>query len=114
MSATSITPHFSAPFSLSGGVAAVDDQDTPAEIEGCVSRILNCFIGDCAGIPTLGIPNQLFANAPLDVSGIQRAVATWEPRADVSISESGSPFDPSDRTIEIARERAHTVTDSRR
>lgn len=97
------TPHFSAPFRFTSvGSVAVDDQDTLPEVRSCVLNVVDCFLGDCPDIPSFGIPNPLFKNAPIDVNAIQQAILTWEPRATIlSISDVGDPIDPSNRTISV-------------
>jgi hypothetical protein len=93
-----ITPHFAWPFRFVGGVAAVDDQGTLAEVEACVTRVVTCFIGDCPDVPDLGIPNPLFAQAPIDPTAITAACNLWEPRATVTVGEGADPSDPTGAT----------------
>ena len=109
------TPHFSFPFAFSSEGASdstdptvefersanVVEQGTPAEIEACVEYIVSCNLGDCPDLPTLGIPDPMFANAPLDASAILRAINLWEPRAKVTVTDIADPTDPSHRFIEI-------------
>ncbi len=78
-------PHFDYPFAFqqAGGTvtAAVVEQDTLEEVLACAQAICDCPVGFRHELPEFGIQAPLFSQAPLDPSGVQRAVEEWEPRA---------------------------------
>jgi hypothetical protein len=98
-----ITPHFKSPFNFNNATGIVDvvDQDTLAEYMACVSNVVECFQGDWQDNPSFGIPNPLFADAPLDLTAMQSAITLWEPRPVVTVSAVPNPNDPSQQTINI-------------
>ena len=97
------TPHFAFPFAFSStGAAAVNEQDTPQDIQDCVARIISCELGDCPDVYDFGVPSLLFANAPIDPTAIGSAIVLWEPRAvDAILVESAGRDDPSHRVITV-------------
>lgn len=102
-------PHFSHPFvfmTLPGGgvVAGVDEQDEGDEIAACVERIVRTPEGYRDELPSFGIPQQVFAQGPLDTEPIRRKVAEFEPRADLDLSSSISTQDELVQTIRVELE----------
>lgn len=88
-------PHFQVPFNIvtTGNEvgAVVVDQDTLEEVTACVTAICDCPIGACPQLPSFGIPQPTFGEAPLDPSGIVTAVTDLEPRADESAISTLTP-----------------------
>lgn len=83
-----VIPHFKWPwsFSTATGVAVVE-QDTIDEIFSNVQFLCACPIGAWPDQPAFGIPSELFSQAPIDPTGIENAIVTWEPRAAVAAAE---------------------------
>lgn len=95
-------PHFAAPFSFNGaGVANVVEQDSVEEVAACVYNVVVCIEGQRIDEPDFGIPDPMFANAPVDITAIEDAIAQWEPRADLSLSEHGDAINAALRTVQI-------------
>jgi phage baseplate assembly protein W len=82
------TPHFAVPFQFgpSGGALTVE-QDSLDEVAACVEILLSTTLGSRDDIPTYGVADQTFAQQ-FDPSLITAAVATWEPRAVVTVQTS--------------------------
>jgi hypothetical protein len=78
-------PHFQVPFQLvttgNRAGAVVVEQDTLEEIVSCVNTIVECPIGACPQLPTFGIPQPTFAQAPISTTELVAAIQTLEPRA---------------------------------
>lgn len=78
-------PHFNVPFSLiTMGInsgAEVVEQDTLDEIFANVKAVADCVIGQCAQIPSFGIPSTTFLMEPIDPTELVLAIQDLEPRA---------------------------------
>lgn len=95
-------PHFQAPFSFNGaGVANVVEQDSVEEVGSCVYNVVVCMQGQRLDEPDFGIADPMFAAAPVDIAGIEDVVTTWEPRADLALSEHGDAVNAALRTVQI-------------
>lgn len=81
--------HFRFPFSIdiNTGVAAVE-QGSVAEIQSNVLMIASCGLGECAELPSFGIPDPTFQAAPPSSDLIAAAIEQLEPRADPQIVTS--------------------------
>jgi phage baseplate assembly protein W len=77
------TPHFAAPFRVTGSSAAVVEQDSQEEIESCVEAVLRTPVGSRIEEPGYGIPDETFTQlAPNPTAEVYlNAIAEWEPRA---------------------------------
>ena len=99
-------PHFTLPFAWSpsdaGGLgAAVAEQESIAEIAGCVEAIVRTVQGERTTLPEFGIPELEFnADAQLAAAALASAVLTFEPRADALVT--GEP-DPTDVAVQVIR-----------
>lgn len=76
-----VVPHFSLPFRIVAGTAAVTEQDTLEEIADCVEAIIRTPAGTRLELPEFGIPDQSFSLNGADPAPIVTAVQQWEPRA---------------------------------
>ncbi len=77
-------PHLAMPFALAAdGSAAVVAGDSLADVAQCVSVLIQTFTRSRLVVPDYGIPDPTFAGP--DATAIAAAIATWEPRAAVSI-----------------------------
>lgn len=94
-------PHFSFPFSVDGSSVAVDEQDSQEEILSCVNVIVRCPVGFRVERPDFGIPDPTFRATPVNYDEIQDAVETFEPRAELDITEYPDIVDASLRHLEI-------------
>ena len=93
--------HLSSPLTFnSKGVAETLVQDSPAEIQNCVYDIVLCTIGEREDNPEFGIADQTFTNVPLDLEAMREQIATFEPRAELSLAEAEELI-PSRRRVSI-------------
>lgn len=86
-------PHFSLPFRFSGPAAAVNEQDSLDEIGDCVLAVLVCPEGFRIELPSFGLLDQAFAIPGPSLAEIRDAVATWERRAQQTLSQYPDTFD---------------------
>lgn len=92
------TPHFAHPFSfgtLPNGrkVALVDDQHSEEEIVACVNRIALTRRGTRDELPTFGISDPAFEQAPVDADTLVNEIREWEPRANLDPTVKLDTFD---------------------
>lgn len=83
------TPHFAHPFSFAtkpNGVryVAVDEQHSEEEVVACVLRIVSYERGYRDELPTFGVSDPTFEQAPVDGERLVDELAEWETRADFS------------------------------
>ena len=91
------------PLRLEGASFAVVEQDTLDELVVSVSCICSFPIGFRVEAPDFGIPELELGNAPLPVEEVERQIETWEPRADVEVTEAAyDPGDPTASRLEVA------------
>lgn len=97
-----VTPHFGWPFTFSPetGVAVVE-QDSLDEIMANVRLIVSCPLGAWLDVPSFGVPSPLFAQAPVNTSGIEQAIVQWEPRAVTTAREYPDAFNDATRNIVV-------------
>lgn len=75
-------PHLNFPVKLRpGGRLLVNEQDSDAEVEGCIAAVLSWPIGTRRGDPGFGVPNELFESGGPHLDEIRAAVSANEPRA---------------------------------
>ncbi|MCB0882703.1 MAG: hypothetical protein KDC33_10880 [Thermoleophilia bacterium] len=77
-----IAPHIRYPLVVSqtGGLAAVD-QDTPAEVAGCVHAVIRHRQGARYEDPGFGVPDATFTRGETLATDVVEAIGRWEPRA---------------------------------
>lgn len=85
-------PHLAIPFQLNGdGTAQTVDQDSLDDITQCVEVLANTPVGSRIELAAYGIPDLLFSQSAPPVGRILQAIATWEPRADATVTSSPGP-----------------------
>ncbi len=85
-------PHFSLPFRF-GTSAAVNEQDSVAEIADCALAIMLCPLGYRVELPSFGLPDPAFSSPAVDTDEIRRIVHEWEPRAALRLAGEIDPLD---------------------
>jgi hypothetical protein len=78
------TPHLAFPVRLVGAAFAVVEQDSDADIAGCVEAVIRCPEGWLDHNPTLGLPELAFTvddAARSREATIREGIARGEPRA---------------------------------
>lgn len=96
-------PHIALPIQFVGSQYATTQEGTTDEVAACVAAIVSFPIGYREEAPDFGVVDPTFSQRPIDTTGIEEAVETYEPRAHVDIAEAD--YDPSDPTaggLEIA------------
>lgn len=99
-------PHFTLPFtftqSSAGGLgAAVAEQESIAEIGGCVEAIIRTVQGQRTTLPEFGVPELEFNTAPEAArAAIAAALVEFEPRV-VSLIDAHADLD--DPTVQDVR-----------
>jgi phage baseplate assembly protein W len=74
-------PHFSLPFQIVAGAAAVNEQDSFDEIRDCAEAIARCPHGFRIEAPDFGVPDQAFTTDPdAAATAAVAAVEAQEPR----------------------------------
>jgi phage baseplate assembly protein W len=87
-------PHLAVPLRVVGPSFVTVQQDSVDELVSTVAAVCAFPLGSRVERPEFGIPMPELADSPLDSEGIEAAIATWEPRAEVSVSER--PYLPTD------------------
>src|SRR5687767_2556523 len=82
------TPHFAAPFRFGLKGAVVNEQDSEQEIDDCVETILRYEIGHRPEKPDFGRPELIFEESPIDITKLQEAIDTWEPRNEMAVGRA--------------------------
>lgn len=96
-------PHLALPLRVERGAFAAVEQDTLDELVETVSCICSFPIGYRIEAPDFGIPELEHLTSPLPVDEVERQIETWEPRADVEVTEADyDPSDPTAARIEVA------------
>lgn len=78
-------PHFSLPFRIAGGAAAVVDQDSSDEIADCVAAVCLTIKGARIEEPSYGISDPTFMRGDQAAAGLLADIRPWEPRADLHL-----------------------------
>jgi phage baseplate assembly protein W len=95
-------PHIALPITLAGSRFATVQQDTTAEVAACVAAIVSFPLGYREDQPEFGISDPAFSTRPIDTAEVEDAIAEYEPRADVTVTESDyNPRDPLAAEVEI-------------
>ena len=99
-------PHFSLPFAfvsdgVGGLVAAVDDQESVAEIGACCEAILRTVQGQRTTLPDFGRPELEFnADPDLVRATLAAALVEWEPRVQALVTAWP---DAADESVQVIR-----------
>ena len=102
-------PHLALPLRVELGAFVAVEQDTLDELVASVTCICSFPLGFREEAPDFGIPELEHSSSPLPVDEVERQIETWEPRADVEVTEG--PYDPADPTA-ARLEVAVTMPDS--
>jgi phage baseplate assembly protein W len=96
-------PHFDVPFRFEGGKARVVEQDTLDEHVACVRALLAFPLGFRAELPEFGVTDLLFKKQASrgGTEELRAAIAQWEPRADVLITDQPDLMDDMVREVGI-------------
>lgn len=90
-----ILPHFDFPFRFAADKhGRVVQQDTEADVTNCVHAALRTTKGFRFYVPSFGITDPTFQNAPVDLVTIEQEIAENEPRARMVL----------DQTVDIIRD----------
>lgn len=93
--------HFASPFFFrANGDVATNTQNTEADLAARVLNVCLCIEGEREDNPAFGIPDPTFANVPLDIESVQRAVEKWA-ETPISISETAEALNVAHRLIGI-------------
>lgn len=93
-------PHLKIPFSLLPDLTAqVVAQDSIDDIQQCVAVLCATTQGTRIEVPTYGIPDPVFSTG--QPAAIEKAVAKWEPRAQVTATAVPNPLDPNELDITV-------------
>lgn len=95
-------PHFALPLRFEAGAAVVVEQDTTEDVATCVAAILLYPRGWRAEAPTFGITDPTFHEGMVDRTELLRALAEWEPRAEVALSGVIDDLDELMQTVTVA------------
>jgi hypothetical protein len=87
-------PHLTWPLQVVNGSFRSHEQDTVDELVTNVAVIISFPLGFRDESPEFGIADPTFEQMPLDVNDVLEAVETYEPRAEVQITQR--PYDPRD------------------
>lgn len=86
-------PHFDLPFRYSGGVAAVNEQGSDADVADCVFAVCATEPGQFLDLPDFGLPDLTFSQMPISASQLLGPIARWEPRAHTLVTVNPSLLD---------------------
>ncbi len=83
-------PHFSFPFRRSndGTRCVVVEQDMDDEILDCLEVLLTTERGERIDLPDYGLPDPLFTQGGANLELIRQVIATWEPRANATVTRT--------------------------
>jgi phage baseplate assembly protein W len=77
------------------------EQGSPEHIMACENVIVRCPLGFRDDRPDFGWPWPEFRTAPLDLSGLENALQTFEPRSTVTAREVADMADAAIRDVEV-------------
>jgi hypothetical protein len=89
-------PHLSLPLRVIGDRLATIDQDTADELANNVLVITSFSRGERIEDPQFGILALPFDNRPLNLADLETTIATYEPRATISVRQAD--YDAADPT----------------
>lgn len=94
-------PHIALPIRVAGVAYATVQQDTDDEVTATVTAIASFPVGWREEAPEFGIVPMEFQGQPLDVTDLQQACETYEPRARLRIVDHSPPNDPTAALLAI-------------
>jgi len=95
-------PHVAFPFEYqSDGTLAVVEEDSVEEVAACVANIAICPQGYRLDMPDFGVSDPSFATLALDPDSLKRAIARWEPRAQLSVEVAPNTDQPWDQQVTV-------------
>lgn len=94
-------PHFAYPFRFASPQAAVNEQDSIAEVADACLAVLVCPVGFRVELPTFGLEDPTFSSPGPDLDTIRAAIAQWEPRAAATLSEYPDLWDALVSHVEV-------------
>jgi phage baseplate assembly protein W len=83
-------PHFSFPFrrTANGKTVEVVEQDMDDEILDCIEVLLTTERGERIELPDYGLPDPLFIQGGTSLEMVRQIIATWEPRANATVTRT--------------------------
>jgi phage baseplate assembly protein W len=87
-------PHLGLPLRMAGESFVTVQQDTVHELTTTVAVVCAFPLGFRVERSDFGIAQPELSDAPLDTDDVEAAITTWEPRAEVSVTER--PYLPAD------------------
>jgi hypothetical protein len=94
-------PHFALPFRFATPQAAVNEQDSLAEIADAALAVLLCPVGFRVELPTFGLEDPTFSSPAPDLDTIRQALDQWEPRAAATLTEHPDLLDALISRVEV-------------
>jgi phage baseplate assembly protein W len=94
-------PHLALPLRIVGGSYVAVQQDTAEELTTTVAVICAFPLGSRVERPEFGVPAPELADEPLELTALEQAVAAYEPRAVVEVTERPGA-DPLAARIQVA------------
>ena len=92
MGAVIEVPHLALPLRIVGAAFAAVEQDTLDELVSTVQCICSFPVGYRVESPEFGIPEFELSDLPLPVDDLERTIESWEPRANVEVTQAD--YDP--------------------
>lgn len=80
-------PQCAAPFTIGPHGTITVEQGSEENIAGNVYNVAVCPQGFRDDLPEFGVPSLLWQRMPLDLTGLQQALARWEPQADLTLEQ---------------------------
>ena len=81
--------------------AAVNEQDSIADVMSCVQMIASCPQGAWVDRPGYGVPSIPFSQTPIDATSYAAAVMRSEPRAIATAESFRDLLDPSAAWLQV-------------
>lgn len=81
-------PHFDYPFRFGGGGSVVVvEQNSDKDVMNCIYAAVKTERGGRLYVPTFGIDDPTFSEAPLDLATIESQIRDSEPRANINTAQ---------------------------
>jgi phage baseplate assembly protein W len=78
-------PHLAFPIRVANGVYVTDLQGSNGDVTTAVRNICSFERGTRIERPDFGIEDPTLRTIPIDIDDIARAIAAWEPRAEIEL-----------------------------